>query len=430
MPTKRNLGVGLIEMGDALGGYFQQKAKQQALDQAQQNAIDRQNNASSDATLKMLLEKALGSPADARRLATAGLLPDSMKGLNPDAQTLNSPLASKIDAADTLSKLPTEEGIKNEFQGPKQNPPALFGGFGPTMTALPTGGGDVDALKQLIAQRATKKAALEAQAPRTKVSSYNPVTGANEEQYYTTQNMPTGPVQTGPTPGQAGSNEATKKIAALTPGVIAAESNEAGSKKAAEEKAALPFQIKLAQTRANTALLNQESLDTYKREHPHATAQELNRVSNAKAALGAIADDRAMLDEMDKRGMLGPLAGRGYDIASGKIKSENLFKNPDDARLAADFFSNMRLTTSLAAVTHGGARGGGSPQMAAIFDRILNGVGDKSLTSGQLDAMERFMQRYATTPGSQLPDTVFDQIPGMNPNDPANLLQQLRDRKK
>lgn len=155
------------------------------------------------------------------------------------------------------------------------------------------------------------------------------------------------------------------------------------------------------------------------------SAQQVNRRETAGQAIAYIGGIRQQLDEMDQRGLLGPIAGRVSDLFARKLKLEDVFtslsdpsntgiSDPQEARLAANFFSSMRLLTSLAAVVHGGARGGGSPNLVKQMEQIVNGIGDKNLTVGQLDAMERLMRLYADQPDA--PDLLDLRTVGLNAN--------------
>lgn len=185
----------------------------------------------------------------------------------------------------------------------------------------------------------------------------------------------------------------------------------AGLKAGATAKAEFPFQQSLAKTRADLALSNATAIDEFKRLHPKATAQQLERVAGAHHALEMSAQTRAQLAEMEKRGMTGALKGRAADMMAGKIKSEALFKNPEDAQLASEFFSGMGFLAKKAAQVHGGLRAGSSPEMARQFEKLINGFGDRSMTEGQLNTVDRIMRIYAENPDA--PDNLA--IPGLEP---------------
>jgi hypothetical protein len=210
----------------------------------------------------------------------------------------------------------------------------------------------------------------------------------------------------------------------LEAGTRAEKVKTVGAETTAREAAQFPFQMRLAQTRADLQFQQKKEWDEWQTSHPKATTQERNKASNAIAALSSIGEIRQMLDEMDKRGLLGPISGRAAEIAAGRIKAEELFPNKEDATLAANYFSSMKLLSSLAAVTHGGARGGGSIQMVKQFEKVLSGTGDRSIIEGQLNAMERLMSHYKEHPEAPAPMEVPGiPKPGPQARDPRQPLQ-------
>lgn len=232
----------------------------------------------------------------------------------------------------------------------------------------------------------------------------------------------------------AGLTEGAQLDAQNDPARQSAHARGVGLDSSMRAAGAFPWEQKLAQTRADLSLANQTALQEYLRKNPKATPAAQERLAGANHALEMSGQVRTMLDEMDKRGMLGPLKGRATQLASGTIKSEDLFPNPDDARLAATFFSEMGYLSKKAAQVHGGVRAAGSPQMAAQFEKILNGFGDKSLTAGQLDAVDNIMRIYSGNPDA--PDMLAipglpnpkDQGPGTQPLDPS--IEELLNRGK
>lgn len=238
------------------------------------------------------------------------------------------------------------------------------------------------------------------------------------------QKQATGPVDATNAGLTVGAQEDARNTPERQTARVAEDSLKAGE----TAKAQFPWQMKLAQTRADMQIANQRAFDDYKKAHPGATAEQLNQARNAGSGLAIAGDVRAMLDEMDKRGMIGAIAGRGVELAEGKLKSEQLFRNPDDAKLAADYFSTVSLLQKLAAKVHGGVRAGASPEMAKQFATIISGVGDRSIIEGQLGAVERILKHYADNPEN--PATL--EIPGgttPTAGNPANSkLDELRRR--
>jgi hypothetical protein len=194
---------------------------------------------------------------------------------------------------------------------------------------------------------------------------------------------------------------------AMNTGTSASTASAGGATAGAEAGARFPWEEKLAKVRADFSLLNQQAIDEYKRSHPRATAQELNRQSGAHTALTTSGIIREEAKAMNDRGLMGPLASHWVDLAAGKVKAEALFKSPEDAQLAAKFISDTKLLQSLAANIHSGARGAASPALIANhWEKILSPNGDLSIFNGQLDAVDQIMTLYAKDPNApavQLP---------------------------
>lgn len=427
MPTKRNVGTGLIEVGNALGGYFQNKARQQAIDQAQQNALDRQDNASANSQLMEILKDSIKSPMDAYRASKAGL--HVPPGLIPDASELNSPLSKEIESAKKPEDLLTEQGIRNQYTGSQVDPTIVMGAVKNAVQSQ--GGGDdsngadsasplpsrditskgiPDALRNLLAERQAKSAELGQADAKEGVWKTLELADGTKKDFF----IPKSQYATyGVTPDQSGgltvqqnaatqgSNEATKYVAANSPAVQQNKATQAGLNSGAEHKAAFPFENQLDANRQMREQSRQQYMYDYERNHPKATADELNRLAAANSARDQIALVRSELDEMDKRGMIGPIAGRFNELSTGKIKAEQLFKDPNDARLAARFDGDVDLLGKLALKAHLGVRGAASPEQSKQFKaNVLSAVGSKSIIQGQLDSLDDIMGVYQKDPNA------------------------------
>lgn len=420
MPKRRAIGTALEGLGDALGAWFMQQDRQkEAADRqaATQEAVSgRQDQQFLHNVLTKILEK---NPQTAMKFA----------GVKPEYGDLASPISEDISKATDPSKALTEEDIKQRYftSGGKDTLNSTnYGGPAGLQTQRPNPGGG-DFLTALQSQGAARRSMLESEAgkPNQVIYRANP-DGSKTAIPVNPRTMSPEGITSEVDATQAGKNKGTTMLAGeLSPEVTAAKAGQEGAVTKAREAAQLPFQLKLAQVRADMSLLNQKAMDDYRKAHPAATADQVRKHDNAISALGAIQEARMMMDEMDKRGMLGALAGRASEVAAGKIKTSALFDKPEDAQLAADYFSSIKLLSSLAAVTHGGARGGGSIQMAERFSQILSGVGDKPIVTGQLNALERLMKHYVEHPDQP---GMLD-IPSLQ--DPADqLLDQLRKRVK
>lgn len=220
--------------------------------------------------------------------------------------------------------------------------------------------------------------------------------------------------QTAMIPGavaQAGRISGAQFDATHTPARMQAEARGRGMTAGAEARSRFPFEASLAKTKADQSLLDKKAFEDYKLTHPQATATERDRANKATVANGMIESQiMPMLEEMDKRGMLGPMAGRLDELFTNKAKTSELFKNPQDAQLAARFMDDSKLLSSLVANVHGGQRAVSGDQSRNYFQGIFNGIGDAPILRGQLGSIHDLMNRYAQHPES--PD--FLPIPGFS----------------
>lgn len=386
----------------------QAEYESQLIQQRQQEAAQQQFEFST-------LGRIQQDPALAQRLLKSGR--DKIGSFNtqdfiPTEEEAIGGAAKELAGISDLQKLPTQLDIEMSTRGrpgfPQQDPTPI---------------GD------LIRQRTQREAAIKGGTTRVPIEEMLP-TGAKQSRYINPETQDA-PIPTGLGIVEQGGLEDQAKRATLTtlgPALAAQQGREAGASAAAQ----YPWQQKLAQTHADISLLNQQEMDDYRREHPKATAEQVNRREKAQVALNSIADVRTMLGEMETRGMTGALLGRAAKLATGEIKSESLFANPTDAQLAGEFFSTIGLLTSLTANVHSGMRGAGSPTMLKYFQSLINGIGDVSITTGQLDALERLMQQYKDHPDAPaelpIPGYTAGRVDPRTPLDPT--IQQLLDRSK
>ena len=92
---------------------------------------------------------------------------------------------------------------------------------------------------------------------------------------------------------------------------------------------------------------------------------------------------------------MGPLGSRWRDFISGTLKANELATDPQTARLIGQFQTDVGLLRTATARAHGGARGGGSPQMLEHMKEIISATGDLPTFLGNLDALNGWMQDYA-----------------------------------
>lgn len=110
-------------------------------------------------------------------------------------------------------------------------------------------------------------------------------------------------------------------------------------------------------------------------------------------------------DELDKRGLFGPVMSRIRETLT-KVGSLDEFQQAvandpqlSTDRLAGQFATSLGLLATGAGRVHGGARGGGSPQMLDHFKSLLSDASSLQMFKGRLDSLDEFMSGYAAGPG-------------------------------
>lgn len=140
------------------------------------------------------------------------------------------------------------------------------------------------------------------------------------------------------------------------------------------------------------------------------SAQSRNRQDMAERVSSHFDDIQQMLDEADKRGLLGPLAGRTFnDFMAGRIGSTG---NKDDDELLGELRQNLSLARSGLGSLHG--RGGANIGIVQSLEKNMD-AGHMSYAelSGALHAMKNWVNSYAKkTPSGG----------GASPSGPADLV--------
>lgn len=127
--------------------------------------------------------------------------------------------------------------------------------------------------------------------------------------------------------------------------------------------------------------------------------QVRNQEHSAKVGLGGVSALRNIVQTLNKHGYIGPVAGRtGEALTSSGLDS--YLMNPEAAKAFNDFKTQASLVKSNMAMTHGGARGGASPALAARFDALINPHQSAASLQGGLDAFERWLTAYANAKNS------------------------------
>lgn len=114
-----------------------------------------------------------------------------------------------------------------------------------------------------------------------------------------------------------------------------------------------------------------------------------------------VPDAMDLIEEADKRGLLGPALGRWADLLANKLGSTG---NEDDDDLMGQLsFVLSGLRTGFANV-HGGARGGGSIQMAAMWKEVFDSKQmSKARLMGALKEEQKWLTGYAGGKGKEQP---------------------------
>jgi hypothetical protein len=128
-------------------------------------------------------------------------------------------------------------------------------------------------------------------------------------------------------------------------------------------------------------------------------------------------------EELDKAGLFGPAMSRIRQIAEHVGSIDDFFgaveSDPQLTQLdpkVGHFATSLGLLATGAGRVHGGARGGGSPQMFQHFKAMLSDTGTVGLFKGRLSAVNDYMGGYAAGPNG----TPFPQ--NQSQSDPMGIL--------
>lgn len=137
---------------------------------------------------------------------------------------------------------------------------------------------------------------------------------------------------------------------------------------------------------------------------PQETAATRTMGEGARMLQPHIDDLKDQASQLDKDGMFGPVMSRIRHLAetAGTIDGLNdaIASDPElgkDRRIGR-FATSLGLLATGAGRVHGGARGGGSPQMLAHFKAMLNDSASLDMFMGRLDAVDDYMAGYAAGP--------------------------------
>lgn len=130
---------------------------------------------------------------------------------------------------------------------------------------------------------------------------------------------------------------------------------------------------------------------------PKSSAQVLNRRDMAGSVGSHFQETSDLLDEADKRGLLGPMAGRTFaEFMGGKIGSTG---NAHDDELLGDLRMSLSMLRSGTASLHG--RSGANAGIAKEIERKMDeGFMDPNMIRGSLKSLKSWVDKYATKPGA------------------------------
>ncbi len=136
------------------------------------------------------------------------------------------------------------------------------------------------------------------------------------------------------------------------------------------------------------------------------TSQDISRKNIAKTLLPKFDSVAQMAKDIDKLGLTGSLGGRWRKLVSGETAASDLSGlTPAQKQLVGRFASEASgLLMSGIAMAHGGARGGGSPQLLEQVKRYLDPANkDLDVYLGNLAGAREFISGYATMGESETP---------------------------
>lgn len=112
----------------------------------------------------------------------------------------------------------------------------------------------------------------------------------------------------------------------------------------------------------------------------------------------------ATATELDKQGLFGPVMSRIRGLLT-KVGTLDEFQNEvskdpelSKDRLVGQFATSLGLLATGAGRVHGGARGGGSPQMLSHFKALLSDASSLQMFLGRMDSLNEYMSGYAAGP--------------------------------
>lgn len=164
------------------------------------------------------------------------------------------------------------------------------------------------------------------------------------------------------------------------------------------------------------------------------TASTRTMMDGAKQILPQITEVDKLAQELDKRGLFGPVMSRVREAAAkvGTIDENDFDKSSAqlqqfasafnaavdaDPKLSTDalvgqFSVELGLLASGAGRIHGGARGGGSIQMIDYMKNMLSGNSSYQMFHGRLTGLNTYMAKYAKGPGKKVDNSGGGSSPG------------------
>lgn len=136
---------------------------------------------------------------------------------------------------------------------------------------------------------------------------------------------------------------------------------------------------------------------------PQSPGQIRTRVATSQKVEQLIPDIESEGDAVNAMGLMGPIGGRWADFAAGKWGSAGDLKaigynlTPEQEQTLNEFRTDLGFLKSGTAMVHGGARGGGSAQIMARMDQLINANKmDYNGFKGSLKSFKKLLSKYSS----------------------------------
>ncbi len=136
---------------------------------------------------------------------------------------------------------------------------------------------------------------------------------------------------------------------------------------------------------------------------PQSPGQIRTRVATSQKVEQLIPDIEKEGDAVNAMGLMGPIGGRWSDFAAGKwgsagdLAAVGYNLTPEQEQTLNEFRTDLGFLKSGTAMVHGGARGGGSAQIMARMDQLINANKmDYNGFKGSLKSFKKLLGKYSS----------------------------------